>query len=42
MQINGAEAAVIGAAGGLRSAIARALHARGARLIPYRQTRGSA
>ena len=33
MEINGAEAMVTGAAGGLGSAIARALHARGARLI---------
>jgi short-subunit dehydrogenase len=33
MEINGAEAVVTGAAGGLGSAIARALHARGARLI---------
>ena len=33
MEIRGAEAVVTGAAGGLGSAIARALHARGARLI---------
>ncbi len=33
MKINGAEAVVTGAAGGLGGAIARALHARGARLI---------
>ena len=33
MEISGAEAVVTGAAGGLGSAIARALHARGARLI---------
>ena len=33
MEINGAEAVVTGAAGGLGGAIARALHARGARLI---------
>jgi short-subunit dehydrogenase len=33
MQINGAQAVVTGAAGGLGGAIARAVHARGARLI---------
>ena len=33
MEINGAKSAVTGAAGGLGGAIARALHARGARLI---------
>ena len=33
MEINGAEAVVTGAAGGLGGAIARALKARGARLI---------
>jgi short-subunit dehydrogenase len=33
MEINGAKAVVTGAAGGLGSAIARSLHARGARLI---------
>ncbi|WP_068270839.1 SDR family NAD(P)-dependent oxidoreductase [Aldersonia kunmingensis] len=33
MEINGAKAAVTGASGGLGSAIARALHARGARVV---------